>query len=97
MHISVSIKSRFTIGVAVALLNYVAWRFGVFLIHLEMEGFGAYFFFTTFELRWYVAAAVCIYSFVRRFALRPHEWDVYGPILAVLFSVLMYLEIQKYV
>ncbi len=99
MHIPVSIKSRLTIGVAVALLYYAAWRFGVFLIHHDhdVEGFGAHFFFTTFDIRWYVVAAVCIYSVARRFVLRPHKWDVYGPILAVLFSALMYLEIQKYV
>ena len=99
MHIPVSIKTRFTLGVAVVLLHYVAWRFGVFLIHHDhdVEGFGAHFFFTTFDLRWYVLAGVCIYSFVRRFAFSKHEWDIYGPILAVLSSALMYLEIQKYV
>lgn len=99
MHIPASIKTRFTLGIAVVLLHYAAWRFGVFLIHHDhdVEGFGAHFFFTTFGLRWYIVTAVCIYSFVRRFALAKHQWDVYGPLLSVLSAELMYLEIQKYV
>lgn len=98
MHIPVSIKSRFTLGVAVSLLYYLAWRLAVLLISVDqnVEGLGAHFFIGVFYIRWYVVAAVCIYSFVRRFALQKHEWDIYGPPLAVLSAVLIYLEIQKY-
>jgi hypothetical protein len=94
-----SIKTRFTLGVAAVLLHYAAWRFGVFLIKHDhdVEGFGAHLFFMTFDIRWYVVAAVCIYSFVRRFATQKREWDVYGPILSLVSAALMYLEIQKYV
>jgi len=99
MNIPASIKSRFTLGVTVVLLHYIAWRLGVFLMNHdnEVEGFGEHVTFITFYSRWYVVAAVCLYSLARRFALSKHEWDIYGPPLAFLSATLMYLEIQRYV
>ena len=99
MSVVAAIKTRFTLGVVVALMHYIAWRFAVLLIRYDhdIEGFGAHFFFGIVYVRWYVVAAVCIYSFIRRFVLREREWDIYGPPLAALSAVLMYLEIQKYI
>lgn len=99
MQVLLSIRNRFTIGVGLALFHYLAWRVAVFGIHhsTEVEGAAADFFFTVFSIRWYVVAGVCVYSVLRRFVLRPHQWDLYGPPLSVLSASLMYLEIQKYV
>jgi hypothetical protein len=98
MHVPLAIKSRFTPGVAVALSHYLAWRLAVFAIRFDhdIEGIGAHFFFGVVIIRWYVVAGVCIYSVLRRFVLRQREWDIYGPPLATLSAVLMYLEIQPY-
>jgi hypothetical protein len=91
-------NARFTLGVAVVLLHYAAWRFAVILIHYDhdVEGFGASLVFTTIAVRWYVFAGVCAYSFVRRFVLPKHEWDIYGPPLAFFSAGIMYLEALKY-
>jgi hypothetical protein len=99
MQIPLTIRNRFTIGVGLALLHYLAWRVAVFGIHHsnEVEGPAADFFFTVFTIRWYVVAGVCAYSVLRRFVFRPHQWDLYGPPLSLLSACLMYLEIQKYV
>ena len=80
------------------LLHYVAWRLAFVVIHFDsnVEGFGAAFLFTTVALRWYVVAAVCVYSLLRRFALRTHQWDIYGPPLALVSAAAMHLEALKY-
>jgi hypothetical protein len=98
MQISATIKSRFTLGVALVLFHYAAWRVAVVLIHFDhnVEGFGANFLFTTVTLRWYVVASACLYSLLRRFALRKHQWDIYGPPLALVSAAAMHLEALKY-
>lgn len=98
MHIPTTIKSRFTLGVALVLLHYAAWRLAVVLIHFDhnVDGFGVSFLFTMVALRWYVVTSVCVYSLVRRFALQKHQWDIYGPPLALLSASAMYLEALKY-
>ena len=99
MHIPPNIKARCTFAVLGVLLHYATWRFGVFLIHHEtdVEGFGERLLFATFSLRWYVVAEAFVYSVLRRFALKKHEWDIYSPPLALLSAALMSLEIQRYV
>lgn len=98
MHVADHIKMRFTLGVGLVLLHYAVWRCAILLIHYvpNVEGFAANLLFTTVAARWYVVAAVCAYSLLRRFALQKHQSDLYGPPLAVLSAGTMYLEALKY-
>ena len=50
-----------------------------------------------FSVRWYVVAGTCVYSVIRRFAFKQHQWDLYGPLLAVLSAVLIEWETLRYV
>jgi hypothetical protein len=98
MRLPASITTRFTIGVGVVLLHYALWRFAVILIHYDndVEGFAANLVFSTVSLRWYVFAAVCAYSVLRRFAMRKRQWDIYAPPLAFFSAGIMYLEATKF-
>ena len=98
MRIPTGIKTRFTLGVAIVLLHYAVWRLAVILIRYDhdVEGFAENLLFTTVSLRWYVFALVCTYSIARRFAMRKHEWDIYGPPLAFFSAGTMHLEALKY-
>jgi hypothetical protein len=92
------IQRRFTFGVVIVIAHYLAWRGAVILIHHgPVEGFSTNLFFNLFALRWYVVAAVSLYSIYLRFFSTKRQWDIYGPPLALLSSASMYLEIQKYV
>lgn len=98
MQVLTAIKSRFTIGVALVLLHYGVWRLAVVVIHFDnnVEGFGAGLLFTTVALRWYVVAAVCVCALLRRFVFQKHQWDIYGPPLALVSAAAMYLDALKY-
>ena len=80
---------------------FIMWlgasRSSAFTTPTKLRGRPPNSFCTVFILCWHVVAGVCAYSVLRRFMLKPHQWDLYGPPLSVLSACLMYLEIQKYV
>jgi|SRR6516162_1595449 hypothetical protein len=90
-----SLILRQSFAVFLVLLNYVIWRFGVYLGHFgDPDRMSEQICRTSFFVGFALIIVAIIYSLVRRFALRVRRWDYVSPALALLAFVLMWSEIQ---
>ncbi len=76
------------------LLNYSVWRLGVFLDRFsgDVDVLGAHLCRVTYSFGVPLILVAILYALIRRYVLPKHEWDFYGPPMAVLAIALMWLE-----
>ena len=85
-------RRRFTVCVLVVLVNYAIFLVGVYLNRYAgaIAQFGSLLCLATFAVGNLLIPLSLVYTFARRFMMEAHQWDLYGPGLALILNLVMY-------